>query len=363
MFVERTCYYAKPGKADEVLSTRREASDIRRREGLAMGTVYVKADPRAEGPDVQWECAFATLADNEADMAARASSAAFTAVREKMGALLERFERHLVRRDLPGAAAHWGGSVSLVDLAVAPQEFGFESDGRELAGYLYLPPGEGPFPCMVTNHGSTVAQGSTDVCKPSVASALMSWGVACFFPHRRGYGNSPGTPWREDVCADFGTPEYDAQLVERLERESDDVVAALDFLQTLPAIMPDHIGVMGSSFGGTNTLLAAAKTPRFRCAVEFAGAAMNWERTPQLRALMHKAAARLVNPIFFIQAANDYSVAPTLELAAGLEGSATHVEAKVYPAFGLTRDEGHLFERHGLLVWGEDVRRFLERWL
>jgi dienelactone hydrolase len=124
-----------------------------------------------------------------------------------------------------------------------------------------------------------------------------------------------------------------------------------------------HIGVIGSSFGGTVTLLAAAKSARFRCAVEFAGAAMNWERTPRLRALMLDAASRLTQPIFFIQAANDYSARPTIELAASLEGTGKVVESKVYPAFGLTKDEGHLLYIQGPAFWGDDVRRFLERWL
>ena len=296
-------------------------------------------------------------------MAARAASQDFEAIRARMAGLLDRFERHLVLRDQPGSEDHWAGDCSLADVPVKPREVRYQSQGRDLAGYLYLPPGAGPFPCMVTNHGSTVHQGSTDICKPSVASALMSWGIACFFPHRRGYGNSPGTPWRDDVPADFGTDEYDRQLCTRLDAESDDVVAALSWLRTQPDIRPDNVGVMGSSFGGTNTLLAAAKCPDCRCAVEFAGAAMNWENTPRLRRLMHDAAARLTRPIFFVQCANDYSVGPTKELAAGLDGTGKVFEAEIYPDFGLTRDEGHLFERHGMLVWGPDVRRFLERYL
>jgi pimeloyl-ACP methyl ester carboxylesterase len=111
------------------------------------------------------------------------------------------------------------------------------------------------------------------------------------------------------------------------------------------------------------TLLGAAKSARFRCAVEFAGAAMNWEQTPRLRAVMLEAAARLSQPIFFIQAANDYSAMPTIELAASLEGTDKVVQSKVYPAFGLTKDEGHLLYIQGPAFWGEDVRRFLERWL
>jgi hypothetical protein len=38
-------------------------------------------------------------------------------------------------------------------------------------------------------------------------------------------------------------------------------------------------------------------------------------------------------------------------------------EADVYPPFGITQDEGHWFERGGAVVWGADVRRFLERHL
>ncbi len=360
MFVERTNYFAKPGRLDDVRRIRQRASEVRIELGLPAGTIYVKSDPAGEGPDVQWECAFASLDDNAKDMAARGASADFEQVRVEMGEAVEKFERHLIQRE---ATRDWIGDVNLRDVPIVPREVRFRSAALELAGFLYLPPGDGPFPCMITNHGSGVFQGTQDICRPTVAATLMSWGVASFLPHRRGYGNSPGTPWRDDVSADFGTAEYDAQIAERLDAESNDVVAALDHVQALPEIKADHVGVMGSSFGGTNTLLAAAKCDRFRCAVEFAGAAMNWEQTPDLRALMKRAAAALTQPIFFIQAENDYSAAPTRELAEALGKTDKVFEARVYPAFGLSKDEGHFFERTGTMIWSADVRRFLERWL
>ncbi|MHA1566386.1 MAG: alpha/beta hydrolase family protein [Alphaproteobacteria bacterium] len=360
MFIERTNYFAKPGRVEDVRRIRVLASEVRVKLGLAAGTIYVKTDPDGDGPDVTWECPFATLEDNAKDMAARAGSADFEDVRVTMGEASAKFERHLVRRE---AAQHWAGEVSLRGLPIVPREVTFRSGSLDLAGFLYLPPGEGPFPCMVTNHGSGVFQGTQDICRPTVAATLMSWGIASFLPHRRGYGNSPGTPWRDDVSAEFGTADYDAQLASRLDGESDDVVAALDYVRALPEIMADHVGVMGSSFGGTNTLLAAAKCERFKCAVEFAGAAMNWEKTPDLRALMIGAAKNLSQPIFFIQAENDYSAAPTRELGAALAGTDQVFEAHVYPAFGISKDEGHFFERTGTMIWGADVRRFLERWL
>ena len=360
MYVERTNYFAKPGRADAVLAARREASRVRVSLGLPAGTILTRQAPDGDGADVAWECRFATLDEQRADLAARAASPEFEAVREQVGRLVERFERHLFRTDSSPAS---DGAAALEGLAIVPRRVSVAAGGRVLAGFLYLPPGDGRFPCMLTNHGSTIARGTADLCRPGTAALLMSWGIASLPVHRRGYGCSPGPTWRDDVPAAFGGDDYDAQLVGRLERESDDVLAALEFAETVPEIDPARIGVMGSSFGGTVTLLAAARTDRFRCAVEFAGAAMNWERTPRLRQAMVAAARRGTAPIFFLQAENDYSVAPTLELAAALEGSERVVESKVYPAFGISHDEGHFFERSGSLIWGADVRRFLRRWL
>lgn len=363
MYTERTNYFAKPGRQEDVLRIRRRASQVRTSLGLKAGTICRKVEPDADGPDVQWECHFLTAEEHQADLDARAASPEFESVRAEMQAAIARFERHVLQSDRPADGAGWAGDVPLEGVPIAPEEIVFESNGLELRGYLYRPPGPGSFPCMITNHGSTIHQGTTDICRPAVAATLLAWGIASFHPHRRGYGNSPGRPWRDEVSAEFGTPDYDDQLVDRIDRESNDVVAALAHIATLPGIDAAHIGVMGSSFGGINTLLAASKSAKFRCAVEFAGAAMNWERTPKLRALMRDAADKLTQPIFFIQAANDYSVGPTRDLAAHLAGTDKVVESRVYPAFGLTKDEGHLFERNGTMIWGNDVRRFLERQL
>lgn len=363
MIIERTQYFAKPGLGRQVLAIRKKASAVRREIGLASGRIFTcSLGSQEDSPDVVWECAFHDEAAQQADLAARAASPAFEAVRAEMKAAIDRFDRYVFEETDLGLESRLQ-PTGLRGHAIVPREIAFPSAGRELKGYLYLPPGDGPFPCMVCNHGSGIDRGTLDVSRPGNGALLMSWGVASFLPHRRGYGNSPGPAWREEVVAEYGTPEYAAQLGARLDAESDDIIAALDCVGALPEIDAGHIGVMGSSFGGTTTLFAASKEPRFACAIDFAGAAMNWDRAPALREAMIAAAAKVTMPLFLIQAANDYSIRPTPELAASLKDSLHPVESKVYPAFGINPNEGHLFESRGAQLWAEDVRCFLERWL
>ena len=94
MIVERTQYFAKPGLAAEVLKLRRKACAVRLSIGLPAGEIFVK-HPSGDGsePDVAWQCTFGDAAAREADLAARAASAAFASVRVQMRKLLARFER------------------------------------------------------------------------------------------------------------------------------------------------------------------------------------------------------------------------------------------------------------------------------
>ena len=63
---------------------------------------------------------------------------------------------------------------------------------------------------------------------PAPPPLLMSWGIASFLPHRRGYGNSPGPAWREEVTRRVRhATNTTRSSSRRLDRESDDVLAAL----------------------------------------------------------------------------------------------------------------------------------------
>jgi hypothetical protein len=107
MIVEITNYFAKEGQAQAVLEQRRRASAIRMSLGLGPGLIFVRLE--GNGPDVRWECSFASHADYEADMAIRKASADFSDARQAMHALVQKFERHLYAADTE--APHQGESA------------------------------------------------------------------------------------------------------------------------------------------------------------------------------------------------------------------------------------------------------------
>ncbi|MFU0505558.1 hypothetical protein [Pseudaminobacter sp. NGMCC 1.201702] len=100
MIVEATNYFATDGNAEAALEQRRKATEIRRRLRLEPGRILVKLE--GPGPDVRWECSFATRDAYEADLAAREASPEFVSARKQMHTLIDRFERHVsVEDDAP----------------------------------------------------------------------------------------------------------------------------------------------------------------------------------------------------------------------------------------------------------------------
>jgi hypothetical protein len=98
-------YYAHPGQEDAVLRQRLRACDVRENMGVPRGRVLARSAGGAELPDVIWEHQFDNIDGHHADMAARAASAEFEAIRAGMRKLCRRFERPLFEISADAAAA------------------------------------------------------------------------------------------------------------------------------------------------------------------------------------------------------------------------------------------------------------------
>jgi dienelactone hydrolase len=209
------------------------------------------------------------------------------------------------------------------------------------------------------NHGSGLTQDS----KPGVARLLTDAGYVVFAPLRRGYGDSPGPSRLEEVTRPVGQPGHGDQVCARLLAESDDVLAALRFLRSLPDVDPARTAVMGSSYGGINSLLAAARDGTLRACVSFAAAAMSWPHVPEIREWLLGHAERIRCALILLQAENDFDITPSAALEARCRSRGVSCVRHLFPPFGADAMEAHQIWTLAPHVWAPVVMPFLARHL
>ena len=255
---------------------------------------------------------------------------------------------------LPPTSAH----------AVAPAatKVSFESDGLDLVGFLYAPPGSGPWPALIWNHGSEKDPGAGPQFA-TVASVFVPAGYVVFAPVRRGHGESKGEYIvdRAKLTAQMQGRESANQLTVRLlaSEQLRDQLAGLDFVKQLPFVDSERIVVAGCSFGGIETLLGAETGAGYRAAISISPGALSWDRSEQLRSRLIQAVRNINIPVLLIQPAQDASLAPSRVLGAEATRAGKPVTTKVYPASGPEKEQGHCFGgASGMHVWAEDAKAF-----
>jgi dienelactone hydrolase len=121
------------------------------------------------------------------------------------------------------------------------------------------------------------------------------------------------------------------------------------------------VAIAGHSFGGSLTVLLAAQESNLRTAIVFSGAGYSWDRSPALREKLLSALEHVQTPVFFIHAANDYSIHSGQAMDARLEQLGKPHQLKIYPAVGHTPDDGHDFLFARVKIWEADVFAFLDK--
>jgi dienelactone hydrolase len=130
-------------------------------------------------------------------------------------------------------------------------------------------------------------------------------------------------------------------------------------LRKLPDVNPRKVAIVAHSFGGSLTILQAAKEPDLRAIVVFSG--------PAIVGIGRRSSERgfslqwtTSGPVLFIHAANDYSVNPGRVLDARLAQLGKPHRLKIYPPTGRTPDDGHNFPLLGVTIWAPDVFAFID---
>jgi dienelactone hydrolase len=256
---------------------------------------------------------------------------------------------------------------------IVPEKVVVPSGKLRLRAFLWEPSGPGPFPAVLFCHGSGGADADHTAGLPiteaaeKLAPMFLKHGYAFLYLFRRGQGLSADqAPFMQDILQrEEATKGKEArqhlQVVLATTDHLDDVLAALSFLKTAPAIDTKRIAIAGHSFGGQLTLLATERDKTVRAAVTFAAAANSWERSSELRHRLLAAADNGTAPIMLIQAANDYSTVPGQALANELTRLHKSHILKIYPPVGQTAEDGHNLLYLAIPRWEDDVFRFLDR--
>src|SRR5258706_7383751 len=212
------------------------------------------------------------------------------------------------------------------------QRVPLQSDGLTLVAYLSKPAGDGPFPAIISNHGS-----DHDPSKglQGIGPLFAPHGYVVFTPIRRGHGDSQGD-WIADVLKQENTTNgkaaANALMVKLMSTEQlDDQLAGLAYLKSLPYVDMDRIGVFGCSYGGIETIFGAeSDVAGYRAAVAMSPAAESWGGNKLLQDRLVKAVSGIDIPLFLIHPAKDVSLQPGKTLANGFERLGKPYQLKIY---------------------------------
>ena len=243
-------------------------------------------------------------------------------------------------------------------------EISYQSGRLRIQGYFYHPTGSGPFPTIIYNHGSRVRSERRPIPWVRLAGLYVAAGYAVLVPERRGYGRSEGPTWSEAVGGDVGS-----LLISRLQAEADDVLAAAEYLRSLPFVDIRRLGVAGWSLGGIITLFAISRSRSFRAAIDQAGGALTWRFSPALQAALTQAVRIATCPVLLMEARNDSAPEAIPTLSRVMDAAGLPHRLIMYPPFTPTAWEaavaqGHLlFSAQGLPIWGRDAIDFFNAYL
>jgi dienelactone hydrolase len=166
----------------------------------------------------------------------------------------------LIRQFNPPETRQFTGT-RLDDLTYTEVSFRNEEQDIELAGMLFVPEGEGPFPGGVMIHGSGTSRRDS-MWYLTFAEHLQRNGITVLLPDKRG-SESSGGDWRTASLEDLAT----------------DTLAAVQYLRDQEHVPVAKVGVIGFSQGGRIAPIAASRSDDIAFVINAVGDAMPFHQT------------------------------------------------------------------------------------
>ena len=232
---------------------------------------------------------------------------------------------------------------------------------------VFRPPGAGPFPLAVINHGSTQNELRRAGYAAPQYTALTEWlvahGYAVAVPQRPGHGKTGGTYYEDQggcANADFRKAGLNTAA---------SIAAAIDFMIHQPFIRKNGAVAIGQSAGGWGVLaLASQNYPPVKAVIAFApgrggridGVTGRNCAPDRLVAAARQFGEKTRIPSLWIYAENDSYFPPELSkrLVEGFRMAGGRADFHLLPPVG---SEGHdlIHSREGAALWAPLLEKFL----
>ncbi|HEY4316445.1 MAG TPA: CocE/NonD family hydrolase [Herbaspirillum sp.] len=223
---------------------------------------------------------------------------------------------------------------------------------------IFRPPGEGPFPLLLMNHGKTA--GIDNHFQPrarylAIARQFVARGYAVIIPMRKGFSQSSGM-YVGEGC----------NIAANGVAQADDLQSTLDFATAQPWIDATRIIVAGQSHGGLATLAFGMRNyPGVKGLIDFAGGLRvtakncNWESA--LLSAFTQYARKTEVPSLWFYGANDSYFSPEVarRLATAYTQAGGHAKLIAYGPFK-NDSHGMSSSQAGVAVWWPETERFLQ---
>lgn len=227
----------------------------------------------------------------------------------------------------------------------------------ELETTIYTPPGNGPFPLVIMNHGKALGdpRGQQRDRFTVISKEFIKRGYAVAIPMRSGFSKSTG------AYADPG-----CNMTAHGQLQADDLQGALEYLRKQPWVDPNRIVVAGQSYGGLTALAFGARQfPGVRGLINFAGGlkmhggSCRWEASLEQAFATYGASTSL--PSLWFYGENDHHFGPALAARLHAAYVRSGAPAKLV-AYGPFKKDAHGMSgsRDGVKIWWPETERFLK---
>ena len=239
----------------------------------------------------------------------------------------------------------------------------FPSSNGIMLGYLYRPPGKGPFPAVVLHYRDHKSLMSGDPAhREKLVNFFTSRGYLLFMPDRHA-DLFAVEEFSDGLVKDLEARPKDRDVqerrtLERMQIVNRDVVASTEWIKRQPDVDTNNVILVGIASGAMQSLITIEKV-QVRACVLFSPAAISWNDSQSVQNRLIAAAHNTSVPVFLIYT-DDQNLDPATTLGREIGTKGKPNQTKLYPAFGKTADYLANFATDATDVWGPDVLRFLE---